>query len=105
MRGLACARQLFGMPHVKLIEKELTYSIIGAAHEVYNTLGYGFLEHIYIKALECELLARGHKVSREVRVVVMYKGEELADQRLDMIVDDKVVVEVKSTPELYKAAS
>ena len=66
------------MPHVKLIEEELTYSIIGAAHEVYNTLGYGFLEHIYIKALERELLNRGHKVSREVGVVVMYKGEDLA---------------------------
>ena len=93
------------MSHVKLIEEELTYSIIGAAHEVYNTLGYGFLEHLYIKALERELLARGHKVSREVGVVVMYKGEELADQRLDMMVDDRVVVEVKSTPELHKAAS
>lgn len=55
-------------------------------------------------ALERELLARGHRVSRQVGVPVFYKGHELGYQRLDMIVDDKVVVEVKSTYELHKAA-
>ena len=56
-------------------------------------------------ALERELRSRGHQVRREVGVCVMYKGEELAYQRLDMIVDDKVIVEVKSTYELHKAAN
>jgi GxxExxY protein len=88
----------------KLIEEPLTREIIGAFFEVYNTLGFGFLEHIYVMALERELRSRGHLVRRELSVCVMYKGEDLAHQRLDMIIDDKVVVEVKSTYELHKAA-
>lgn len=83
-----------------LVEEELTRSIIGAFYEVYNTLGFGFLEHIYIMALERELRARGHHVDREVSVRVMYKGEQLSCQRLDMVVDGKVIVETKSTRDL-----
>ena len=93
------------MRRVALIEEALTHSVIGAFFEVYNTLGFGFLEHVYTMALERELLARGHRVAREVGVYVMYKGEELATQRLDMIVDDKLVVESKSTYVLHKAAA
>jgi GxxExxY protein len=92
------------MRGTKLIEEPITREIIGAFYEVYNTLGFGFLEHIYVMALERELRSRGHLVRREIGVCVMYKGEELAYQRLDMIVDDKVVVEVKSTYELHAAA-
>ena len=51
-----------------LLEESLTYSVIGAFFEVYNTLGFGFLEHLYVLALEQELIARGHKVRREVWV-------------------------------------
>jgi GxxExxY protein len=88
-----------------LVEEKLTHSILGAFFEVYNALGYGFLEHIYVAALERELLARGHSVAREVGVRIMYKGEELGYQRLDMIVDGKVVVEAKSTQELHDSAT
>ena len=88
----------------RLLE-DLIYSIVGAFFEVYNTLGYGFLEHLYLKALERELLARGHKVAREVWVTVMYKGEELGKQRLDMVVDDCIVIEIKSTHDLRKNAT
>jgi GxxExxY protein len=89
----------------ELIEEALTRSVIGAFYDVYNTLGYGFLEHLYVLALERELISRGHKVSREFGVRVMYKGDELGVQRLDMIVDDKLVVETKSTHELHKFAT
>lgn len=92
------------MARVALIEERLSHSVIGAFHEVYNTLGFGFLEHLYVMALERELLARHHRVAREVSVRVMYKGTELGIQRLDLIVDDKLVVETKSTYELHKAA-
>jgi GxxExxY protein len=81
----------------KLIHEALTESVIGAFYEVYNVLDYGFLEHVYTSALERELRSRGHSVAREVRVTVMYKGEELCSQRLDMVVDDRLVVEVKSS--------
>ena len=86
-----------------LIQEALTRSVIGAFYEVYNALGYGFLEHVYSLALERELIARGHRVGREVGVIIYYKGEELTYQRLDMIVDDVLVVENKSTLELPKA--
>ena len=99
---------MFDLPAMKrhrLLHESLTRSVIAAFYEVYNTLGFGFLEHIYIMALERELRSRGHQVRREVGVCVMYKGEELAYQRLDMIVDHVVVVEVKSTVELHKGAN
>lgn len=89
------------MHHEPLIEGRLTQSVIGAFFEVYNTLGFGFLEHIYVLAMERELRSRGHHVAREVAVSVMYKGEHLGTQRIDMIVDSKLVVEVKSTYQLH----
>src|ERR1700694_3612317 len=92
------------MARRELIEEALTHSIIGAFFGVYNTLGFGFLEHVYVMAVERELRARGHDVAREMCVRVIYKGEDLAAQRLDMIVDAKVIVEVKATAELHKYA-
>jgi GxxExxY protein len=83
------------------LEERLTHSVIGAFFEVHNALGYGFREYIYVLALERELLARGHNVDREVAVMVYYRGEALARQALDMIVDEKLVVEVKATERLH----
>jgi GxxExxY protein len=93
------------MTAIKLYYEELTGSVIGAFSEVYNALGTGFLEHIYRKALERELRARNHLVAREVPVVVLYKGEELAVQRLDMLVDAQLIVEVKSKSDNPDAGS
>ena len=88
-----------------LIEEALTEAIIGVFYEVYNTLGFGFLEHVYVLATEHELRWRGYRVNREVSVRIAYKGVDLCQQRLDMIVNDKVVVEIKSTPQLPKFAA
>jgi GxxExxY protein len=92
------------MARHELIEEALTYSVIGAFFEVYNALGFGFLEHVYVMALERELRARGHRVGREVCVAINYKAEELTTQRLDMIVDERLVIETKATAELHKSA-
>lgn len=92
------------MARGNLIDEKLTRSVIGAFFEVYNALGFGFLEHLYVMALERELIARGHRVARQVGVGVYYKGVELGFQRLDLVVDNKLIVEVKSTFELHKAA-
>ena len=89
---------------VQLIEAELTRSVIGAFYEVYGTLGYGFLEHVYEAAMDRELATRGHRVGRQVAVRITYKGADLATQRLDMLVDDRVIVEIKSTPELARTS-
>ena len=83
-----------------LIAEDLTRSVIGAFYEVYNELGFGFLEKVYSKALQFELRARGHSVSRELHVPVFYKGMELTTQRLDTVVDDILAIEVKSTERL-----
>jgi GxxExxY protein len=88
----------------ELIEEDLTYAVIGAFYEVYNELGYGFAERIYMDALELELRARGRGVRREVPIQVIFKGKVLARQRLDMVVDDKLVVEGKSTFDVHKSA-
>lgn len=93
------------VPRVDLIEKQLTHSVIGAFFEVYNTLGYGFLEHLYVRAMERELRTRGHRVAREVGVRVMYKEGLLGIQRLDLVVDEKLVVEAKASSDLHKAAT
>jgi GxxExxY protein len=85
------------MTEEQLFERRTTHAIIGAFYEVYNRLGFGFLEHVYSLAMEQELLARGHSVQREVSFTVFYKGKALATHRLDMVIDQKVVVENKST--------
>lgn len=88
-----------------LIEGELSRSVIGAFFEVYNEMGYGFLEHLHAKGMQVELLSRGHNVTREVSVPVYFKGWTLGDQRIDMIVDDKLIIEIKSTYNLPKTAN
>jgi GxxExxY protein len=80
-----------------LLERETTHHVIGAFFEVYKTLGFGFLEHVYREALERELLDRGRAVLKEVLVPVWYKGAVISTQRVDLIVDNAVLVEIKST--------
>ena len=92
------------MTKPSLIEPDLTHSIIGAFYDVYNGLGFGFVEHPYVLAMERELTRRGHRVSREVVVPLYYRGDFLCHHRLDMVVDEKVVVEAKSTYKLHEAA-
>ena len=90
---------------VGLIEERLTHSVIGSFFDVHRELGFGYREFIYALALEQALVAKGHRVDREVAVMVYFRGEPLARQTLDMIVDDKLVVENKSTERLHPNAS
>jgi GxxExxY protein len=83
-----------------LLERPVSKDIIACFFEVYNTLGFGFLEHVYSLAMDRELVARGRRVQREVMVPVWYKGEVLTSQRIDMIVDDRVLVENKASAAL-----
>ncbi len=92
------------MTRRELIEEPLTHSVIGAFYEVYNTLGFGFLEHVYVMALERELLMRGHRVGREVSTHVRYKGHVLAVHRIDMVVDERLIVEAKASIETPRVA-
>ncbi len=88
----------------ELIQERLTHSVIGAFFEVDHTFGFGLLEPLYAAALTIELRKRGHVVAREVGVRVSYKGDEIGWQRMDMLVDGVLVVEIKSTAELHPSA-
>lgn len=89
----------------ELTEEAISKAVIGAFYDVYNDLGYGFFEHVYVLALEMELIARGMKVQREVWVPVFYKRVRIGYQRTDMLVEDRLVVEAKSTEKLAENAS
>ncbi|HKN64896.1 MAG TPA: GxxExxY protein [Gemmatimonadaceae bacterium] len=84
----------------KLLYSDVTQAILDAFFAVYDKLGYGFLENVYVGALILELRRRGHSIAREVLVPVFYDGIVVARYRMDLIVDDCVVVEVKSTESL-----
>jgi GxxExxY protein len=80
---------------------ELSYKVIGCALEVYRTLGPGLLESIYEKALIHELTLKGIPVRAQVEIEMNYKGVNLGDGlRLDLLVNDKLIVELKSVEEL-----
>ena len=79
-----------------LLHSDLTASIIDSFFDVHKELGFGFREYVYSRALQRLLVAKGHKVEREVPVLVYFRGEPLADERMDMLVDDTVVIENKA---------
>ena len=84
-----------------MTENEISYQIRGAIYEVYKTLGPGLLESVYEEALVYELKQRGLQVERQKSVPVQYKDVTLnTDLRLDLLVEDKVVVELKSVSEM-----
>ena len=84
----------------ELLEGALTRSVIGSFYDVHRELGFGYRELIYALALERPLVEKGHRVDREVAVMVYFRAAPLARQTLDMIVDDKLVIELKSTARL-----
>lgn len=80
-----------------ILEAERCHCIVGAFLTVYNYFGYGLNERTYAGALAFELSERGHLVARELLVDIRYRNRHVATQRLDMVIDDKVIVELKST--------
>ena len=74
----------------------VTEEIIGAAFEVHNVLGYGFLEKVYQRAMQVELQLRGVKVELEPQIKVQFKGVIVGDYAADLLVADKIVVELKT---------
>lgn len=79
---------------------DITGKIIGAFFKVYNTLGYGFNEKVYENALAIELRKAGLKVVKQQEIVVYYDGENVGDYRMDIVVNDVVIVELKAVREL-----
>ena len=82
----------------------LTYSVIGAALEVHRLLGPGLLESIYEEALSHEFTLRGIRFERQKAVDVIYKNIVIKGQRLDLLVEGQLVVEIKSLCTLPEVA-
>lgn len=81
---------------------QMAYEVVGGAIEVHKELGPGLLESIYEECLCTELIFRGFKVSRQVPVPIFYKGKKVKQPLfLDILVDDLIVVELKSKEELH----
>ncbi len=77
--------------------KDISYEIIGCAYEVHRILGPGLLESVYQKALVQELKLKGFKVHSEIDIEINYKGVNVgSDLRLDIIVNDTIIIELKS---------
>ena len=84
----------------------ITYEIRGAIYDVYKALGPGLLESVYEEALVFELEQRGLKVERQKQVPIVYKENVLKTElRLDLLVEDNVIVELKSVEEMKKVYS
>ena len=82
----------------------LTEKIIGAAIEVHKELGPGLLESIYEEALCCEFGLQGIKFERQVPADITYKGNIIKGQRLDLLVEGQVVVEIKAINKVPEVA-
>ena len=84
--------------------QELTKSIIGIYYNVYNELGFGFLEKVYHKALLIELKNNGYKIDSEKKVNVYYKNEIVGEYIPDIIINDSVIVELKCVNQVSKCS-
>ena len=82
--------------------EELTHKIIGVAYKVFNQLGFGFLESVYKKAMLIELTKNDLKVEAEKPLKVYYDNQIVGDFYIDLYIEDKVVVELKSVQNLAK---
>ena len=81
---------------MQLQHEDITEAVIGAAFEVYNVLGYGFLERVYQQAMQVELQRRGFTAEIEAEIRVMYKGAEVGFYKADLWVNRCVMVELKA---------
>lgn len=90
-----------GMINKEFKHSKITGTIIGCAFEVYNELGMGFPEKIYQRSLELELRDNNLDLNREYTIPVHFKRKLVGKRRLDFVVEDKVVIELKARPYLH----
>jgi GxxExxY protein len=85
----------------KIIHKELAYQVLGMAYTVHNLLGAGLLEHAYKEAMCIELRQAGILYEREKVYGLIYKGENVGTYFADIVVDNKIILELKSVEEFH----
>jgi GxxExxY protein len=86
-----------------LLHKSITDKILKVYYEIYNELGYGFLEKVYQNAMYFELKSLGYKVEAQKQIKVYYKKQLVGEYYSDLLVEDKVIVELKATELLMNA--
>lgn len=80
----------------RILYRDLSYQVMKAVFEVHNTLGPGFVESVYEEALAYELELHGIPLERQKTITVLYKGRVVGTHRLDLVVDGKIVLELKA---------
>ena len=85
-----------------LKHKELTDGILKTFYEVYNELGYGFLEKVYQNSMYIELKNKGYKVEAQNKIKVYYKGTEVGEYYADFIVENLIILELKAVDYIVK---
>jgi GxxExxY protein len=97
------ARAGFSSGRNTMLHEDITSKVIAAFYTVYNTLGYGFLEKVYENALILELKKRGLKVLHQVPIQVRYEGHVIGEYFSDLLVEDRVILELKAAEDIVKA--
>jgi GxxExxY protein len=87
---------------IEVIEKELSYKIIGQSMKIYNELGYGFLEKVYENALKYELESIGLEVKSQYPIKVIYNKNIVGEYIADLLINDKLIIELKAIDKLSK---
>ena len=82
--------------------QELTKKIIGIYYDVYNELGYGFLERVYQNAMHIELTKRGYQVEINKKLIIYYKKEVVGEYIPDIIVNGLIILELKAVEHLIE---
>jgi GxxExxY protein len=83
--------------------KDITERIISCSYTVYNKMGYGFAESVYEKCLLIELRKAGLKAESQVSIIVRYDGEVVGEFVADIVVEDTIIVELKSVRQIVQA--
>jgi len=87
----------------KILYKDLSYKIIGLAMEVHSKLGYGFLEKIYENAMMVLLRREGMHAKQQAPIAVYFDGEVVGDYYADILVEDKIILELKAIERIADA--
>ena len=86
-----------------MLNKEITEKIIGCAYRVYNMMGFGFLESVYEKCLLIELRKAGLQAESQQAIIVRYDGEIVGEFFADIVVENNIILELKSVRMIIKA--
>ncbi len=87
---------------MEVLEQDLCYKIVGISMEIYNKLGYGFLEKVYENALKNELKSNKIDAKQQSPIKVIYNGKIVGDYISDLLIEDRVIIELKSIEKLSK---